>query len=238
MSKKSMCEIITDELCFRWAKVGLSVENKDDRWIFSSITGCLVVKQLIIDYCGNYDVKVYGNSICANNEFYKSAPLVIEGEKDFYFVVNQFSSWQVCAGNEMLNNVFDDTIISIRAFVCSISNTIRSRSCELLINKTGSIRCKECRLLLSRIRKLKYTKPKERTTNEAEEGESHQNSGDQFYVEKIEASDEDLLQLNKTATNSIINHSPNFDSVESNDFISDQEPSPADFLSVNIIEYS
>lgn len=150
-------ELINNEFCLQLAKHGLSVGRVGDRFTFSSISGCVVDKQLIIDIWGNFDVKVLGDSLSAKTDFYKFVPIFIKNESEFNLLINNFCLWKVCVANEIVDRVFEDQIIAIRAFICNFSDSIRSKNCQLLIPDNGSIRCKACKILLNRIRRFKFS---------------------------------------------------------------------------------
>ena len=151
-------QLIENEFCQKLSHFGVSLGLSGQRLTFSSIQGTVVEKQLIVDKTGHFDGKVFGLSICAKNEFYKSLPIVIQNELEFNSILSLFCKWKVCVANEITERVFEDKIIAIRAFACSITNTVRSRNCELLLPEGGPIRCKSCRILLNRIRKFKNSK--------------------------------------------------------------------------------
>ena len=150
--------ITENDFCLKLNHLKLSYGSSGQRVTFSSIEGSVVSKQLIVDISGHFDVKVLGLSISAKNSFYRLVPNVIKNQLEFNSILNSFSKWKVCVANESTDRVLEDKIIAIRAFVCNTTNTIRSRNCELFLPEIGSIRCKYCRILLNRIRKLKTFK--------------------------------------------------------------------------------
>lgn len=148
-------KLTNSEFNARLFQMGLHFGGTDKRVTFSAIEGSVVTKQLIVDISGHFDVKVFGLSISARNAFYKSVPIFVQNQNEFEFVLSMFAKWKVCVANEIPDQVFDDKIITVRTFVCNTSNTIRTRNCDLFLPEISPIRCKSCRMLLNRIRKLK-----------------------------------------------------------------------------------
>ena len=148
-------KLISNDFYVRLFQMGLHFGGTDKRVTFSAIESSIVAKQLIVDISGHFDVKVFGLSISAKNDFYKSVPIFIQNQNEFELVLTLFTKWKVCVANEIPDQVFDDKIITVRTFICNTSNTIRTRNCDLLLPEMSPIRCKSCRMLLNRIRKLK-----------------------------------------------------------------------------------
>jgi hypothetical protein len=155
--KSWFARILDNEFCAKASLRGLSVGRVGrQRLALSAIRGSVVEKQLIVDASGHFDCKVFGQSISAKNGFYGQVPALVANEREFNAVIELFGKWRVCAANEVTDGrVFEDKVIAIRAFVCNITNSIRSRNCDLFLPDLGAIRCKSCRILLNRIRKFR-----------------------------------------------------------------------------------
>ncbi|RWS30279.1 uncharacterized protein B4U80_10156 [Leptotrombidium deliense] len=235
-SKKVWMEKLnSSEFCFKWACLGLSVEFNGN-WIFTSINGSLAEKQLKLSSYGECEVKVLGNSLSPDHLFFDDVASELNDERDFHCLMSKFARWKVCAGNDIVDNVFKDTVIAVRAFVCNLTQTLRSKYCELLVNGNGPIRCKECKMLLNRIRRLKYQKRREcddKNFTDISENEQSQHSTSDHEIPFPAENDSKQPFLKDNVHVSMNNYSNDKLSLSLEDR-SDDDAVPADFFSKNI----